>query len=54
MKLEVNLQISKLRLKVQPSIPTEVREQQVSTIQTGLEEIGWVVPDCIDTLDQAL
>ena len=52
-QLELNLQIAELRLKAQPSTPLEVREQHVSVIQIGLEEIGRAVQDCTGMLDQA-
>lgn len=39
-QLELNLQITKLQLKVQPSTAPEVREQCSSAIKEGLEEIG--------------
>jgi len=50
---ELNLQITELQMKVQPSTPPEVKEQRVSMIQTGLEEIGRAVQDCTNMLDQA-
>lgn len=53
MQLELNLQIAKLQMKAQPATPLEVKEQRVSTIQTGLAEIGRVVQDGTDMLDQA-
>lgn len=53
-QLELNLQIAELRLKVQPSMPPEVREQCAHAIQTGLEKIGQGVQDCTGMLDQPL
>ena len=52
-QLELNLHIIELRLKAQPSTPPEVKEQCVSVIQLGLEEIGWAVQECTGMLDQA-
>jgi len=40
-------------MKAQPSTPLEVREQCISMIQIGLEEIGQVVQDYTDMLGQA-
>lgn len=53
-QLELNLQIAKLRLKTQPSTPPEVREQCPSAITLGLEEMGSVVRDCTNMLEDAL
>jgi len=39
---------------VQPSTPSEVREQCTYTIQMGLEQIGWVTQGCTGMLEQAL
>ena len=52
-QLELNLYIVELRMKVQPSTPSEVKEQRVSMIQTGVEEIGRAVQDYTGMLDQA-
>lgn len=35
-QLELNLQITKLQLKAQPSTPPEVREECASTITSGM------------------
>ena len=53
-QLELNLQIVELRLKVQPSTPSEVREQCDNTIIVKLEEIVGVMRDCIDMLEESL
>lgn len=52
--LELNIQIVELRLKAQPSTPSEVLEQRASAITTGLEEIGGAVRYCTSMLEQAL
>ena len=52
-QLELNLQIIDLWLKVQPSTPSEVREQHASAITVGLEEISSVVRDCTRMLEES-
>lgn len=51
-QLELNLQITELWLKVQPSTPPKVREHRIRSIQTGLEEIGQEMQDCTSMLNQ--
>ena len=53
-QLELNIQIIELRLKVQPSTPSEVREQCGSAITAGLDEIGSAVQDCTNMLEESL
>ena len=53
-QLELNLQIAKLQLKVQPSTPPEIREQHTSAIAAGMEDIGGAVHECMNMLEQAL
>jgi len=50
-QLELNLQIAKLQLKVQPSTPLEIREQCTNAITAGLEYIGNVMHDCTNMLE---
>lgn len=52
-QLELNLYITELQLKAQPSTPSEIREQPSNSIATGLEEIGGAVCDCTDMLEHA-
>lgn len=53
MQLELNLQITKLWMKVQPSTPPKVKELCISAIQTRLVEIRREVLDYTGMLDQA-
>jgi len=53
-QLEMNLQIIKMQLKVQPSTTPEFKEQCTCTIQMGLEQIGQETLGCIGMLEQAL
>lgn len=52
-QLELNLQITELWLKVQPSTPAEVREKCASTITAGLDEIGSAVQHCTNMLEES-
>jgi len=52
--MELNLHITDLQLKAQPSNPPKVREQHSRTITTGLEEIEGVVLDCTSMLEESL
>jgi hypothetical protein len=52
-QLELNIQIAGLRLKVQPSTPPEVKEQCVSTITSGLEEISSAVRDYTRMIEES-
>lgn len=52
--LELNLKITKLQLKVQPSTPLEFIEKCHHTIHLGLEAIEDAIQDCTGLLDQLL
>jgi len=52
--LELNLQVAKLQLKVQPSTPPKVREKFHRTIKSMLEVIEHAVQDCTGFFDQSL
>lgn len=53
-QLELNLQITELRLKAQLSTASEVREQWASTIIMRLEEIRGAVRDSTSMLEESL
>lgn len=53
-QLELDLQITELKLKVQSSTPLEVREKCTHAIQIGFEKIGQVTEGCTEMLQQAL
>lgn len=53
-ELDLNLQITELRLKVKPSTPFEVGEQWHYVIQYGLEVIACTTEECTGLLDQSL
>ena len=53
-QLKMNLQITEIWLKVQPSTPPEIREKHANTIAVGLEGIGGAVCDCMNMLEHAL
>lgn len=50
----MNLQITKLQLKAQPSTPLEIKEHHTSVIAAGLAEIRGLVHDYTDMLEQEL
>jgi len=52
--MEMNLQITKLQLKAQPSTPLEIKEHHTSVIAAGLAEIRGLVHDYTDMLEQEL
>lgn len=52
-QLELNLQITKMQLKAQPSTPLEVREQRTSAITSRLDEIGSAVRDCTSMFEES-
>lgn len=54
LQLELNLQITELQLRAQPSTPLEVREQCARAITAGLEEIGGAVQDYTRMLEESL
>lgn len=53
-QLELNLQITKLRLKAQPSTPPEIKEQHTSAIAARLEDMRGAVCECTNMLEQEL
>ncbi len=52
-QLELNLQISKLQLKAQPSTPPEIKEQRTSAITTTIAKVNNIVKDCTKLFEES-
>lgn len=52
-QLELNLHITTLLLKVQPSIPPEVKEQWVTVVIEAIAAIDSAVADCTQIFEQS-
>ena len=52
-QLELNLQITELQLKAQPSTPPELKEQRAIAVTEAITAVESVVSDCMQLFEQS-